>query len=341
MATDIIARSIASKALNLASNNSGTVKNNLNATTAPTKSDDIVDGYKVNSIWLYSGTTYTCLSNEKDNAVWSSSSDIYYMNTWAEVITTLSAIGTTYENKFIQIANANNAPQAGIEYTYPNILTDYIVDGGSCVVKVLSQGANFKVVTQPRTISKPTIKSVMLTPTNKPTIPAFYIFTCIPLDGLPVGTSINDILQLSSDGKWSVWQSYSQADTVLVANTTSGVGVTWRKFNGTWMSTADEFNTDKVEYQTGKLWNGKPVYRRGATGNTTTNASTGIILPVGFKLVSCWMTITRTDGVTCQVMSSGNEVMVSISSLREMGIWVGNSLYANVTYYAWVEYTKA
>jgi hypothetical protein len=315
------------------------VKSNLNATAAPTVTDDTTKGYSAGSTWRYNNITYICGDATEGKAEWADSSEISYFDTWPQLVAAISVAGTSYVNKYASVANANGGPVGGTTYTAPNALINYIVDGGTAAYKILAQGDKYSVTCTPRTVTNPVISKVMLFPAPKPTLPGYYIFTVNPTDGLPAGVGLNDIAYY--DGSvWSLFQLYIKATAVLVAtDQTMTTQVTWRKFAGTWMSTADEFNTDKIEYQTGKLWNGKPVYRIGFSGST--NVDPLITLPVGFKLVSLWMTIQRSDLVWVQVMASGGEVMISIGADRKISLWAGNSLYVSRPYYAWVEYTKS
>jgi hypothetical protein len=316
------------------------LKSNLNATSAPTKTDDITKDYGIGSTWKYGSVTYVCGNNLKDNAEWAPTTDIYYFNTWAELIAAISVAGTTYLNKYASVANANGGPSGGTTYTAPGQVTTPIDDGGSAAYKIVAQGTNYSVICQPRTITNPVVRAIMVLASALPTIPGYYIFTVTPINGLPVGIGLNDIAYFNGT-TWSLFQLYSKASTVLVATDRTGyVSVTWRKFNGTWMSTADEYNTDRIEYQTSKLWNGKPVYRKGMQG--TTNIQPGVTLPTVFKLVSIWMVVQRSDSIWVEIMASGNEAMICIDGNRAVNIWVGNTeLYGSRPYYAWVEYTKS
>lgn len=340
---DMEARMLAQRAYKLASKSEG-LKNNLTATSAPTINDDKDDGYGVGSTWVYDSTTYTCVDSTVGKAIWQSSSDITTYNTWAELIAVISNVSPSFVGKYAIVANANGAPSANVTYTAPNALTDYIVDGGSATIRILAQGTNYSVKTMPRTITNPIVTSVMLTSSAKYTNKGYYIFTVAPTNGLPAGISLNDIVYCDGNGNWSVWQSYSQANTVLVANNTSGVTqVTWRKFANTWMSTADEYIPDGKEYQTGKLWNGKAVYRICYEGTSPTNGASKVfgVVPITGKILQIFGTIRLlSESCVSFCTSSSIQVMVGASS-GNTSIYVSATDYANRPVVIWVEYTKS
>jgi len=331
------------------------VKSNLNATSAPTANDDSVNGYSVGSTWIYNNITYLCTNAAQDTAVWVSTADIYYFDTWSLLVTAISEAGTTYVNKHATVANANGGPAGGTTYTAPDALMNIVVDGGSATYKINTQGANYSVTCQARTVTNPVIKSVMLTAAAKPTTAGYYIFTVTPTDGLPSGVSLNDISYYDGSA-WSCWQKYTQAVTALVANDETGlIQVTWRKFNGTWMSTADEFIPDGNEYQTGKLYNGKAVYRRctaGTTGTITSAAiNTGMTIPMTGTVLRIEGTIKRSTGTIWLISSQGvapdtfnfavlsdGEVVYGLNQSSGGGY---TTSYNNTDYTVWVEYTKS
>lgn len=352
MSVDMIARGMAGRAYKLASN-STTLKNNMSATSAPAVTDDEDAGYDAGSIWVYDNTTYTCVDSSVGKAVWQTSSDIITFNTWAELVAAVSVLSPSYIGNYALVANANGAPSAGITYTYPNSLTDYIVDGGSATIKIGSQGENYSVTTMPRTITNPIVTSVMLIAANKPTSKGYYIFCVVPSDGLPSGINLNDICYYDGTS-WSIWQSYSQANTVLVANNALGTTqVTWRKFSGSWMSTSDEYIPDGSEYQTGKLWAGKPVYRR-CTNYTLPN-STGsadnipsFAMPSGGTMLILGGTATRYLSAQGNVRFSIGQPGSSVELYEEMSTGVikcwlsaGATGFAGQASVIWVEYTKS
>jgi hypothetical protein len=320
------------------------IKNNLTATKAPTIVDDISKGYTVGSTWIYAGTTYQCTDATSSNAKWVSSTDIFYFDTWSALVAAISVVGTTYVNKYANVANANNAPSGGTTYTAPNTLTDYIVDGGSATYKINAQGTNYSVTCQARTINNPIVTSIMLVAGAKPTAKGYYIFTVAPTGGLPVGIGLNDIAYF--DGSvWSLYQSYARANTVLVANDATGLTqVTWRKFNSTWMSTAEEYIPDGKEYQTGKLYNGKPVYRKCAngtmTGTQTVNTNAGFSVPMTGKVIYIAGVCTRTDNAIITITGNG-EAQILVQSNGTVVTWTNSTLYLSRPFTAWVEYTKS
>lgn len=318
-------------------------KNNLTATRMPTTIDDISNGYVVGSTWIYSGTTYQCTDATKGNAKWVSSVDVFYFDTWEALVAAISVVGTTYVHKYANVANANNAPSGGITYIGGSALTDYIVDGGSATYKINAQGANYSVTGQARTISNPIVTSIMLVASAKPTTKGYYIFTVTPTGCLPVGIGLNDIAYF--DGTiWSLYQSYSRANTVLVANDATGLTqVTWRKFNGTWMSTAEEYIADNIGYQTGKLYNGKPVYRKciscTMTGTSGVSANTGMAIPLTGKVIYISGICTRSDNCIITITGSG-DAQILVKNDCNVVTWTDGSLYLGRPVIVWVEYTK-
>lgn len=322
------------------------VKSNLNATSAPTAHDDLAEGYSVGSTWIYSNITYLCTDATNGAAVWVSTADMYYFDTWALLVTAISAVGSTYVNKFATVSNANGGPVGGTTYTAPNALTDIIVDGGSAIYKINTQGATYSVTAQARTVTNPVVTSVMLAAAAKPTAAGYYIFAVAPTNGLPTGIAINDIAYLDSSSTWSVWQTYAAANTVLVVGTTTNTQITWRKFNGTWMSTADDYIPDGKEYQTGKLWNGKAVYRKCWNGTTPTAGTTydiGRTVPTTGTVLFTMGNVVRSDSKTVTI-AGGSEIQVLVEmSTGKIYTWVvsGSTLYATRPYIAWAEYTKS
>jgi hypothetical protein len=338
-----VVKKYVNKAIAAAIQNTVTV-NNMNAVSAPTATDDVSKKYSVGSTWFFSGTTYTCVDNTENKAVWISSTDLFYFAAWEEFVAAISQSGSQYIGKHAEIANANGAPSSGQTYTAPGTLTDYIVDGGSATVKINAQGANYSVTTQTRTVTNPVIKKVMLTPEARPTTPGYYIFTVVPTNGLPTGISVNDIAYYDG-ATWSCWQKYASATTVIVAGTTLLSQVTWRKFNGTWMSTADEFIPDGKEYQTGKLWNGKAVYRRCTSG--TLNAAgvekfLPISMPIGGIMVCAFMNVNYFSLARWVTVSIGNIGWIYVSAQTgQTSVCASDSLLANCPFVAWIEYTKS
>lgn len=322
------------------------IKSNLNVTSAPMATDDTAKGYSVGSTWIYNNITYLCGDATKDNAVWVSTANVYYFNTWAELLAAISVTGTTYVNKYATLANANGAPSGGTTYTSPATLTDYIVDGGGAVYKINTQGANYSVTCQARTITNPIVKSVMVISAAKPIVKGYYIFTVTPTDGLPTGISLNDIAYFNGTS-WSLYQLYVKANTVLVAtNQTGTTQVTWRKFAGTWMSTADEFIPDGNEYQTSKLWNGKAVYRKcwnGTTPSANATVYTGHTIPTTGTVLLTLGNVVRSDSKTVMIAGGGEIQILAEMSTGKIYIWVvsGSTLYPNKSYIGWCEYTKS
>lgn len=317
------------------------LKSNLNATSAPTVNDDITEGYGVGSTWKYNNITYVCGDATDGKAEWAASTDIYYFNTWAELIAAISVAGTTYVNKYANVANANGGPVGGATYTAPAALTNYIVDGGAAAYKITAQGTNFSVTCAPRTITNPVVTSVMVTSALKPTLPGYYIFTVIPTNGLPTGIALNDIAYYDGTN-WSLYQLYIKASTVLVAtNQTGTTQVTWRKFAGTWMSTADEYIPDAKEYQTSKLWNGKPVFRKCISG--TTNGSvgqqmSGTKIPVTGTLLLTSGSLTRGTGT---IICNYPTMLYFVNAYGDMMYETTDSGNCGRPYVMWVEYTKS
>ena len=216
---------------------SAPLKNNLTASGVPTATDDSSDGYSEGSIWVYSGTTYTCTSATAGSAVWSSSADMFYFDDWTSLVTAISVDNTTYINKFVTVSNANGGVPSGVTYTAPTAILNPIVDGGSAIYKVLAQGINYSVTCQKRAVTNPTITSIQNTAVVKPTTSGYYIFTVTPSNGLPTGVNLNDIAYY--DGSiWSKFQAYSNANPTIMVGISTVDQVTWSKAAGSWQQTS-------------------------------------------------------------------------------------------------------
>jgi hypothetical protein len=112
------------------------------------------------------------------------------------------------------------------------------------------------------------------------------------------------------------------------------------------MSTADEYIPDSIEYQTGKLYNGKPVFRRCASGTTSagstnTNNYTGITIPLSGTVLLCLATVVRGGQRFTMAMAENVACPFVDPNTGKFNFWVNNSGYANMQYVAWVEYTKS
>lgn len=336
---------LAAKAYKLVSKNVG-LKSNLSADREPLPSDDKDAGYDVGSTWVYNNETFTCVDSTVSKAVWSADMDLINYDTWSQLLAAISIVSPSYIGKYAIVANANGAPSSGITYKYGDTLSDYIVDGGAATFRINNQGATtYSVTTMPRTIVNPVVTSVMLTPTNKPSTKGYYIFTVNPSDNLPNGIGLNDIAYFDGT-KWSCYQKYSVANTVLVANNASGMTqVTWRKFAGTWMSTADEYIPDSKEYQTGKLWSGKPVYRKcinGTTGTAQGTNQTSLQVPLTGKILIVQGMIQRSDNIWCAVCGIG-AIQIFVASNGYLVFWFDGtqSYFTGRPFTAWIEYTKS
>jgi hypothetical protein len=241
---------------------------------------------------------------------------------------------------------ANGGPDSGDTFTAPGTITSPICDGSTAVYKVTAQGVNYSITCQTRNVINPILTKIYIVAESKPTTDGYYAFCVTPTDGLPTGIALNDICKLTG-GKWSLYQSYANAVTALVAGPTLDTQVTWRKFNGRWMSTADEYNPDGKEYQTGKLFNGKPVYRVCISSTTTSivNSSktlapevtvplTGTVLLVLATIKDAVLNITtvgRMPDLIFRVNSTG-KIVNDVSN---------NSDFCNSPCMVWVEYTKS
>jgi len=322
---------------------SAPLKNNMTASAIPNASNDSSQGYLEGSLWAYLGITYICTKSNVGSAVWVSSSDIFYFDTWASLIAAISVAGTTYNSKYCSVSNANGGASSGITYvSSTGAVTNPISDGGQATYFINSQGTTYTVTCQIRTITNPIITSIMLTATTKPTVAGYYIFTVVPTGGLPSGVSLNDIAYYNGS-IWSVWQNYATANTVLVAGATIATQITWRKFQGTWMSTADEYIPDGNEYQTGKLYNGKAVYRKCSNGTMAnilnSNVNAGFSVPMTGTILSIAGVCSRTDNCIITITGTG-ETQILVQNTGTVVTWTGSSLYLSRTFKAWVEYTK-
>ena len=321
-------------------------KNNLNAITTPIATDDKIKGYSEGSIWVYGGITYTCTDATTSKAVWASSADIFYFDSWATLIAAINAVGSTYINKYAVVSNANGGANSGATYVSSSgAVTNPIVDGNSATYKINTQGTIYSVTCQVRTVTNPVVTSVMLTANTKPTIAGYYIFAVIPTNGLPSGIGLNDITFFDGTN-WSLYQKYSSAIAVLVAGTTTITQVTWRKFNGTWMSTADSYNPDGLEYQTGKVWNGKAVYRMcmGGTTDSSGQKASVMVIPKTGTVLLLLGTILRSNSSLVPFGGGDTQLGVDFATTGAVWIWCATasiSIYANRPYTIWIEYTKS
>ena len=323
------------------------IKNNLTANRTPTATDDETQEYGVGSTWIYAGVTYLCTNATAEDATWIVSNDMYYFATWAALETALNELSVSYVGKFATVANANGgpSPETG-EYQAPGAVWAPVFDGGSAIYQITAQAeGTFTVSCKPRTVINPVVTKVFISSEPKPTIPGYYIFATTPSDGLPAGVEVNDILCYNGT-TWSVYQRYSNATAVLVASSVSSLSqVTWRKFAGSWMSTADEFIPDGLEYQTGKLYNGKPVFRQcasGKTGNSVGNNQLGgLQAPSAASVLTAQCMVTNSEGYRQQVIAL-EVAQTRISPDGKYVIWFGGtSVYADRPFIAWIEYIKS
>lgn len=256
--------------------NALSLKNNLGATVAPTNTDDSTKGYASGSIWVATGTAYACVSAEEGKAIWISSNDMFYFNTWAELTAAISVSGTNYIGKFCNVANANGGPSGGITYTAPVALSDYIVDGGSATFKVNMQGTNYSVTCQPRTITNPVVTSIMLTALAKPTARGYYIFTVTPTNGLQSNINLQDIAYYNGDS-WILFQRYANApNTVLIGTTTTAQEI-WKKQSGTWINS----NTSALANLIDALYPVGHIFMTKKAENPSTYLRVGTWVPYG------------------------------------------------------------
>ena len=252
------------------------IKNNLTATKAPTSIDDLSKGYSIGSTWIFSGTTYSCVDATKATAKWVSSTDVFYCDEWSSLITLISVVGTTYVNKYCIVTNANGGVSSGVTYIGGTTLTNAIVDGGQATYLINSQGASYSVTCQKRTITNPTITSVMTAASTKPTITGYYIFVVVPSNGLPNGCSLNDICYY--DGTtWSKFQSYTSASAIVLVGATTITQILWRKEKGSWVTVVPITDVSSSKYiDIGTI---RIQWGRGGSGSS----SPTITFPVPFK----------------------------------------------------------
>lgn len=316
-------------------------KDNLIATTSPTVTDDTKAGYSAGSTWVYNSVTYTCTDATEGKAKWVSSADIFYTDTWDSLVALISVSGTTYVGKYFTVTNANGGASSGATHIAPSSVTNPIVDGGSATYLINAQGSTYSVTCLKRTITNPIISSVMLVPTSKSTNAGYYIFAVNPSDGLPSGVAVNDICYFDG-ATWSKFQSYATAPTVITVGSTMYNQTSWRKFQGSWMNTADEYNPDGFEYQTGKLWNGKPIYRKCWESTTPAGGSTktfGSIPTTGRVILSMATVFTNTNYYYTFTLCTQINTAVTSTGSVQMYTYDGN--YGNRPVVYWVEYTKS
>jgi hypothetical protein len=322
-------------------NGEAPIKNNMSATAQPTIYDDNTKGYSDGSVWIYNAVTYICQSSITNNAVWVSSADIFYFETWEGLTTAISVIGTTYVHKYAVVTNANGGNGSGTTYVNGQSVPNQIVDSGTATYYINTQGSSFSVTCQKRQITNPVIASVMLVSALKPVNAGYHIFTVTPSDGLPSGCMLNDICYYDG-ATWSRFQSYATAPSVIVVGITTNTHTSWRKFQGTWMNTADEYIPDGLEYQTGKTWNNKPVFRKCCSGNTgtigTVNAVSGI--PTAGIIITYQLNLKRSDNKWTVLTGNTKDSDILIVN-GVMTATLQASVYMNATYIGWVEYTKS
>lgn len=127
------------------------ITNKVNATTAPTATDDNTKGYsaKGGSTWTQidgeNTITYVCTDDTKDHAVWVNTSAMFIFDTWALLVEAISVVDTTYIDKYVVVLNAGGGVSEGVTYTAPATLTNPIADSGSATYKVNAQGTNWSV----------------------------------------------------------------------------------------------------------------------------------------------------------------------------------------------------
>lgn len=218
------------------------LKSNLSASAVPTAADDSTAGYSIGSTWIFSGTTYNCVDATAGSAVWVAFSDIFYFNDWPALVAAISVPGSTYISKYAQVSNANTGPSlVGTTYTAPGAVPSPVVDGNSSSYLVLAQGTNYSVKVQQRPPVAFRVTSIMKVAANKPTAQGFHIFSVTPLDGMPAGMNLNDILQLVGT-TWTLYQSYAGADPSIVIGSVSNAVTMYRKVNGTWVDASIPVN---------------------------------------------------------------------------------------------------
>jgi hypothetical protein len=109
------------------------------------------------------------------------------------------------------------------------------------------------------------------------------------------------------------------------------------------MNTADEFMPDGLEYQTGKLWQGKAVYRKciqGTSPASQTETATDVYLPTTGTILYVGGIVDRTDNKKMTIDSYSLQLLVWKTTGR-LYLLPMNALYCNTHYVAWVEYTKS
>lgn len=218
----------------------GEIKNNLNATAAPSANNDSTQGYSVGSVWIYNGVTYTCTDDTGTSAKWRSETQTHYSETWDEAVTWM--LTGDYSGWYVVISTANGAPEPSVGVFTGTVSSKYaavtISDGGQATISVTSSSASsFTVKTQPRTVTNPVIK-IVLNSTTAPSVaftlygPGYYIWTELPSSTF-AGMAINNICQCSNSGVWSTFQTYANApSTVLVGS--GSVQALWGKVKGGW-----------------------------------------------------------------------------------------------------------
>jgi hypothetical protein len=115
------------------------------------------------------------------------------------------------------------------------------------------------------------------------------------------------------------------------------------------MNTADEYIPDGNEYQTGKTYNGKAVFRQCSSGTTAYNTSGNNFSQLGTLKApnsSCVLLtqcrIARSDGYSQEVTIVG-DTQTLVGSDGRYYVWFASSssTFVGKPYIAWIEYTKS
>jgi len=302
---------------------SAPIKNNLIATSIPNITNDSGSGYSAGSTWIYGGITYTCTDATSGCATWANSADVFYFDSWANLVATISVVGSTYVNKYAIVSNTNGGVNSGVTYVSSSgAVTNPIVDGSSATYKINAQGTIYGVTCQVRTVTNPIITSIMIVATTKPIIAGYYIFSVVPTNGLPSGIGLNDITFF--DGiNWSLYQKYSSAIPVLVAGTTTNTQVTWKKQGGSWVNSYTADNASSGWYDVGSV---RTQFGQGGGGSS----SPTITFPAPFKDTTFSFNAMFNNGSTANtynVMQTGKTVQsVSLNKKFQGGGATGEGL---------------
>lgn len=142
-------------------------RNNPNATTAPTTSNNLNQGYAVGSTWIYNGITYTLVSFSGTNATWVSSGNYVAFANKVDFEGSsgldLPTGNATLANKYAQIADATGMVSSGTNTGGASLLSN-----GSAVYLINSTGTGYSFVSNvPAAVNTADVSSAISSSTSR------------------------------------------------------------------------------------------------------------------------------------------------------------------------------